>query len=61
MKPVTLDLMTQYRYLSDMKINGQYLYYTETVADMTCNNYLQKVSLLNTKTNEQKQTSCSLL
>ena len=52
MKPVTLDLMTQYRYLSDMKIHGQYLYYTETVADMTCNNYLQKVSLLNIKTNE---------
>ena len=32
MKPVTLDLMTQYRYLSDMKINGQYLYYTETIS-----------------------------
>ena len=54
MKPVTLDLMTQYRYLSDLKINGNLLYYTETVADMTCNNYTQKVSSLNINTLESE-------
>lgn len=48
MKPVTIDLMTKYHYLSDLKLSDKTctLFYTDTVADMANNDYLQKVMAL---------------
>ncbi|MBO7676305.1 MAG: S9 family peptidase [Erysipelotrichaceae bacterium] len=41
MKTIDLELMKDYRYLSNLYSVGKDLYYTETVADMENNDYLQ--------------------
>ena len=48
MKPIELDLMKGYRYLSNLFAAGDVLYYTETVADMENNDYLQCLHKLST-------------
>jgi len=56
MKPVTLELMTKFRYLSDLKLSDSTntLFYTETIADMDNNNYLQRLHKLDTVTKESE-------
>jgi len=56
MKPVTLELMTKFRYLSDLKLSDSTntLFYTETIADMDNNNYLQRLHKLDTVTKKSE-------
>ena len=56
MKPVTLDLMLNYRYLSDLKLHDSThtLYYTETMADLDNNCYKQRLHQMNTQTKDSK-------
>ncbi len=56
MKPVTLELMTKFRYLSDLKLSDSTntLFYTETVADMDNNNYMQRLYKLDTVTKKSE-------
>ncbi len=52
MKPITLDLMTQYRYLSNLDSYEGKLVYTETRADMDNNDYTQSLHFFDPKTKE---------
>ena len=56
MKPVTLELMTKFRYLSDLKLSDSTntLFYTETIADMDNNNYMQRLHKLDTVTKKSE-------
>lgn len=55
MKPISLDLMTQYHYLSDLKVSKDQskLFFTETKADMERNDYCQRIQVIDTHTKEQ--------
>ena len=54
MKPITLELMTQYKYLSNLFSQGDKLMFTVTVADMENNGYLQSLHMLDPKTKEDQ-------
>ena len=54
MKPITLELMTQYKYLSNLLNKDDKLMYTVTIADMENNGYLQSLHLLDPQTKEDQ-------
>ncbi len=55
MKPISLDYMTEYHYLSDLKVSKDHtkLFFTETVADLKNNDYQQRIHAIDTNTKEQ--------
>lgn len=66
MKPLHLDDMIHYRYLSDLKLDDHHhtLYYTETMADLEHNSYQQRLHKMNTQTKQSEvlidwKTRCS--
>lgn len=56
MKPISLNLMTDYHYLSDLKVAKDHskLFFTETVADLENNDYQQRIHALDLRTQKQK-------
>lgn len=50
MNPITLELMTNYRYPSALEARNNKLYYVETIADMDNNDYKQCYHCLDPKT-----------
>lgn len=50
MEPITLNLMTQYHYLSDLQLSkrGSDLYFVETLTDLDHNDYQQRLHVLDT-------------
>lgn len=55
MKQIALDVMTQYKYLSNLLAWNDKLLYTATIADMENNDYLQALHLLDPNTKEDKE------
>ncbi|MBQ1476677.1 MAG: hypothetical protein IIZ33_00810, partial [Erysipelotrichaceae bacterium] len=54
MKKIELELMTQYRYLSNLLSWKNSLLYTETLADTDANDYTQTLRILDPETKEDK-------
>lgn len=54
MKPIELELMTQYRYLSSLGNAQGKLLYVDTVAEMEANDYSQRLHVLNPETKEEQ-------
>ncbi|MDD6467956.1 MAG: S9 family peptidase [Erysipelotrichaceae bacterium] len=54
MKPVELDLMLQYRYLSGLNAYQNQLIYIDTLADTNNNDYTQRLHCLNPHTKEDR-------
>jgi len=54
MKPVTLDIMTEYKYLSDLQMpeDSSALYFVEAKADMERNDYCRRLQRMDTDTKE---------
>ena len=55
MKAIELELMKEYRYLSNLYSLNDDLYYTDTVADMDNNDYLQSLHRLKKDGSEEKK------
>ena len=47
MKPIELDLMLQYRYLSALNSHNNELLFIDTLADTENNDYTQRLNALN--------------
>ena len=54
MKPIELDLMLQYRYLSALNSHNNELLFIDTLADTENNDYTQRLNALNPETKECK-------
>ena len=54
MRPIELDLMLDYRYLSDLKACHGKLFFVDTLADIKANDYTQRLHAFDPKTKENK-------
>ncbi len=54
MRPIELDLMLDYRYLSDLKACHGKLFFVDTLADIKANDYTQRLHAFDPKTKEDK-------
>ena len=43
MKPITIETMNDYRYLSALASNNEYLFFVDTMADLKNNDYSQRL------------------